>query len=266
MPEQQQHHISQEVVQYSSSPSSHSDGSSIASSLDELAKGLANGTLSRGKALRLVGGALLGAALGSIPGVAWADDRCSEGQTRCGDRCVNLLTNERHCGSCSNRCRSTQTCCKGRCVNLQRNERHCGSCFNRCEEGEECVGGVCQGGGCPSGTTPCGTQCCQTGETCVNGTCCPNAQLCGTGTSLTCCAEGEECVDGVCGPPPPTCTLSCPEGCMCEFRAEDGVQVCVTCESVAGGCSVVSSCDECGAGEVCVRRGGGLLCAPFEAC
>src|SRR5215217_4641945 len=238
MPEQQQHHISQEVVQYSSSPSSHSDRSSIASSLDELAKGLANGTLSRGKALRLVGGALLGAALGSIPGVAWADDRCSEGQTRC----------------------------EGRCVNLLRNERHCGSCFNRCEEGEECVGGVCQGGGCPSGTTPCGTQCCQTGETCVNGTCCPNAQLCGTGTSLTCCAEGEECVDGVCGPPPPTCTLSCPEGCMCEFRAEDGVQVCVTCESVAGGCSVVSSCDECGAGEVCVRRGGGLLCAPFEAC
>src|SRR5215217_8274600 len=118
MPEQQQHHISQEVVQYSSSPSSHSDGSSIASSLDELAKGLANGTLSRGKALRLVGGALLGAALGSIPGVAWADDRCSEGQTRCGDRCVNLLTNERHCGSCS----------------------------NRCAEGEECVSGVCQGG------------------------------------------------------------------------------------------------------------------------
>src|SRR5215217_1159037 len=108
MPEQQQHHISQEVVQYSSSPSSHSDGSSIASSLDELAKGLANGTLSRGKAIRWMGGALLGAALASVPGVAWADDdRCSEGQTRCGDRCVNLLTNERHCGSCSNRCRST---------------------------------------------------------------------------------------------------------------------------------------------------------------
>ena len=34
-------------------------------SFDELAKGLATGTLSRGKALRLVGGALLGAALAS---------------------------------------------------------------------------------------------------------------------------------------------------------------------------------------------------------
>jgi hypothetical protein len=85
-------------------------------SLDELAKGLATGTLSRGKAIRWMGGALLGAALASFPGVAWADDdRCSEGQTRCGERCVNL----------------------------QRNERHCGRCGNRCPEGSECVGGTC---------------------------------------------------------------------------------------------------------------------------
>ena len=45
-------------------------------SLDELAKGLASGTLSRGKALRWMGGALLGAALASVPGVAWADHDC----------------------------------------------------------------------------------------------------------------------------------------------------------------------------------------------
>ena len=46
-------------------------------SLDELARGLASGSLSRGKALRLIGGALLGAALAAVPGVARADDRCS---------------------------------------------------------------------------------------------------------------------------------------------------------------------------------------------
>src|SRR5918995_503304 len=153
-------------------------------SFDELAKGLATGTLSRGKAIRWMGGALLGAALASVPGVAWADDcrrlgrecrrdsqccsrncirrgddkvcGCPTGQARCNDRCVNLKRNERHCGSCSNRCRSTQTCCKGRCVNLQKNERHCGRCGHRCAEGQECEGGVCQGG-CPIGTTPCGT-------------------------------------------------------------------------------------------------------------
>lgn len=58
--------------------STHSGGSSIATSFDELAKGLASGTVSRGKALRMVGGALLGAALASVPGVALADDDCSQ--------------------------------------------------------------------------------------------------------------------------------------------------------------------------------------------
>jgi hypothetical protein len=85
-------------------------------SLDQLARALASGSLSRGKALRLMGGLLLGSALGSLPGVAWADDdRCSEGQTRCGERCVNLRTNERHCGSCSNRCAEGQECVNGEC-------------------------------------------------------------------------------------------------------------------------------------------------------
>jgi hypothetical protein len=43
-----------------------------ASSFDELAVGLSSGTLSRGKALRLMGAALVGGALASIPGIAWA--------------------------------------------------------------------------------------------------------------------------------------------------------------------------------------------------
>jgi len=56
------------------------DTSSVITSLDELTKGLATGTVSRRKALRWMGGALVGAALASVPGVAWADDdRCSEG-------------------------------------------------------------------------------------------------------------------------------------------------------------------------------------------
>ena len=41
-------------------------------SLDELAKGLASGTISRREAVRLVGAALLGGALASVPGFAWA--------------------------------------------------------------------------------------------------------------------------------------------------------------------------------------------------
>ena len=151
MPDQHEHHSSQ--VHYASP-----HGAGGATSFDELAKGLAGGTISRGKALRLLGAALFGGAVASVPGVAWANDRCSEGQTRCGDRCVNLQTNERHCGSCGNRCRSTQTCCKGKCVNTQTNERHCGGCFDRCDEGKECVAGVCEGGEpicTPSCPSPC---------------------------------------------------------------------------------------------------------------
>jgi hypothetical protein len=175
------------------------DSSGVITSFDELTKGLATGAVSRGKALRWMGGALVGAALAAIPGVAWADDyRCSEGQTRCGDRCVNLQTNERHCGSCGNRCRSTQTCCKGRCVNLQRNERHCGSCFNQCFEGSECVGGLCR---CPSGTTLCGGACvsdsCPEGQAFNFSTCkcelaCPSGTVaCGGACVSNTCPEGQ---------------------------------------------------------------------------
>jgi hypothetical protein len=182
-------------------------------SFDELARGLANGTLSRGKAIRLMGSALLGAALASVPGVAWANDRCSQGQTRCGDRCVNLQTNERHCGSCRNRCGPNQTCCKGRCVNLQKNENHCGSCSNRCDEGQECVEGMCSGGE-PICNPPC--------------------------------PAGEKCTEGVPGSFPfcdPICNPICPEGCLCERDGDGNGNVCTG--FVSGQVPSVDSCDQC---------------------
>lgn len=141
-------------------------------SLDDLARGLASDTISRGKALRWMGIALVGAALAVVPGVAWAA-ACPQGQTRCNNKCVNLKTNERHCGSCFNRCGSNQTCCKGRCVNLQRNERHCGCCFHRCAEEQECVSGVCQGpcqpvgGFCTNNNQCCSYNCDGGTESCV---------------------------------------------------------------------------------------------------
>jgi hypothetical protein len=41
-------------------------------SFAELAKGLASGNFSRGKALRIMGAALVGGALASFPGAAWS--------------------------------------------------------------------------------------------------------------------------------------------------------------------------------------------------
>jgi hypothetical protein len=182
-------------------------------SFDELAKGLASGTLSRGKAIRWMGGALLGAALASFPGVAWANDcrrlgrECRRDSQCCSRNCIRR-GDDKVCG-----CPTGQARCNDRCVNLKRNERHCGRCFHRCEEGEECMGGECQGGGCPSGTTPCGTQCCQTGETCLHGiACCPDAQVCGTGAFAICCTDpAHTCVDGFCECDPGT--TPCAGGC-----------------------------------------------------
>ena len=125
------------------------------SSFDELAKGLASGTVSRGKALRWIGSALGGVALASVPGVAWATDckpygrRCTGDRQCCSRNCIRNPSGEgRICG-----CPTGRTRCGDRCVNLQRNENNCGSCGNRCAEEQECVSGACEGGG-PAGCTP----------------------------------------------------------------------------------------------------------------
>jgi Stigma-specific protein, Stig1 len=186
-------------------------------SFDELAKGLATGTLSRGKALRWMGGALLGAALASVPGVAWANDcrrlgrGCRRDSQCCSGNCIRR-GDDKVCG-----CREGQTLCKkprgdGRCVNLKTNERHCGECFNRCPQGQECVDGVCSGGE-PICDPPC--------------------------------PEGQVCVQE--GPPGtlplcrPVCTPSCPQTCLCFVSGDGSGNVCI-----AGGSDpAVSSCDQC---------------------
>jgi hypothetical protein len=59
---------------------------SVGHSFDELARGLASGTVSRRGALKLVGGALLGGVLASIPGLGWAQGRqCPQGEHPCPD-------------------------------------------------------------------------------------------------------------------------------------------------------------------------------------
>jgi hypothetical protein len=181
---------------------------------DELAKGLATGTLSRGKAIRLVGGALLGAALASFPGVAWADGcrrlgrECRRDHQCCSKNCVRR-GDDKVCA-----CPEGQRRCNDRCVNLKRNENHCGSCSNRCAEGQECVGGVCSGG-------------------------------------------------------EPICTPSCPSGCECGDRADGTGTVCTDCTT---GCDLVTSCEQCSPGTICVvevpgNPPTGFLCGnPCQSC
>jgi hypothetical protein len=178
-------------------------------SLDELARGLATGTLSRGKAIRWMGGAILGAALASIPGVAWADDcrrlgrECRRDSQCCSRNCIRR-GDDKVCG-----CPEGKSRCNDRCVNLDRNENHCGECFNRCDEGVECVEGMCGGGSEPM--------------------CGPNPP----------CPEGEVCVQDLCRP---VCTPSCPQGtCECRRSGDGSGNVCTG----FGSGPIVSSCDQC---------------------
>jgi hypothetical protein len=152
-------------------------------SFDALAKGLASGTISRRKALRLMGTALLGGTLASIPGVAWATH--------------NGTPHGGGGGSAKGRCPQGTVNCRGQCVILAEDRNNCGGCGVVCPEGRTCVGGTC----CPteqvcgSGTS---ATCCAPGQPCLPSTtgeltCCPEGQVCGTGATATCCTDGQIC-------------------------------------------------------------------------
>lgn len=80
---------------------------------------------------------------------------CPEGQTACGDDCVDLQSSAAHCGSCDNECARGQSCvegecacvdgedCGGACVDVETDPSNCGGCGTRCEEGERCEDGLC---------------------------------------------------------------------------------------------------------------------------
>ena len=104
-------------------------------SFDELATELANGSLSRGKALKLMGAALVGGALASIPGIAEAapplkrsGKRCrSNGQCLSGLCVSGVCSGAFKCGRCGKDCA---------CVALDDGSIACvfcpgGSCFAR---------------------------------------------------------------------------------------------------------------------------------------
>jgi hypothetical protein len=87
-----------------------------ASSFDELAVGLSSGTLSRGKAIKLMGAALVGGVLASIPGIAEAAPPLKFPGRKC---------------KRDNQC-ATQLCLSGVCAGL-------GACRRRkCPEGCSC--------------------------------------------------------------------------------------------------------------------------------
>jgi hypothetical protein len=257
MPDQHEHQKSSQVH---FSPNSAGG----ATSFDELAKGLASGTLSRGKALRLLGAALIGGAFASMPGVAWA---AKGGNSECVRCCKETFGPGRERGQCISagaRGDCPVTCDGNGGVECSADFDPCGDVcceFNTREcvtiDGRpHCV--------CEVGKTECGGpthRCCFSDEVCVNGecTCAPEYTLCGNEAKdeFLCCSEGQfcckdpveggccdtPCCKGVCCLPGQTCVngqCTCTQGFTC------GNECCTDPSLCCGG-----SCCKPALGEIC---------------
>jgi hypothetical protein len=136
-------------------------------SFDALATGLASGSISRGRALRLMGAALVGGTLASFPGVALA---AKGGKSSCAKFCQSLFGANTPQEA---QCVSQGTKGQGPCFTCTP-ETLCGPNFTKptCTvTGQTYSCSTCQCE-CPSGQEVCGSTCgCPTGQTCQNGTC-----------------------------------------------------------------------------------------------
>lgn len=80
------------------------------------------------------------------------------GKTLCGDKCVDVSHDPKHCGSCDNACSGAERCesgacklecpfglsdCKGACVALAADSANCGECGRACDTGQLCVASKC---------------------------------------------------------------------------------------------------------------------------
>jgi hypothetical protein len=128
-----------------------------ASSFDELAVGLSSGTLSRGKALKLMGAALVGGALGSLGIREASADLCKPEGKAC-------KKNSQCCsGFCfNNTCRTQQIACRCfvlgveiamplTCGNCSSQDQILQACVAQCAEVDApTTGGECRlGSACP---------------------------------------------------------------------------------------------------------------------
>jgi hypothetical protein len=165
------------------------------SSFDELTRGLASGTLSRGRALRLMGAAVVGGTLASLGiGEAAAAPRGCKREGKNCKRDTQCCSGNCSGGKCA-ACPSAQVLCNGSCVSTS------------CSQGQifdpascACVAQCLQNGsfGCTLGTPCCSGTCNPTGFCCneLGGSCTADNQCCSNecDTDGTCCSV-EGCTD-----------------------------------------------------------------------
>ena len=190
------------------------------------------------------GGALLGlvgegraAACGKVGKKCDKNKDCCHGATckgkhcackgtlaACDGRCVDIDSDDAHCGGCGNACGAGRACCAGGCVDTSTSDGNCGACGTVCPATQECVAGRC--------TTP-------------NGGCAPGADSCANGgNSIPCAATGSGCI----------CSQSTEGTTVCGFGNTAGA-ACGQCDTTEDCIALV------GAGAFCVRTSGGC-CGP----
>jgi hypothetical protein len=124
---------------------------------DELASGLASGSISRGKALRLMGAALVGGTLASlgIGQVAAADDECKPLEKKCrkNNQCCSgncSKSGTSRSGTCAcqengGSCANNSQCCSGNCASGTCAAACVGGC-GHCTQDSDCCSGICFSG------------------------------------------------------------------------------------------------------------------------
>ncbi len=157
-----------------------------------------------------------------------AGPRCTLGLSFCSGTCVDLLSDDTHCGTCETKCVAPDICnagncappcsqgltlCGGNCVDINSDENHCGTCSNACGTGQLCDTGTCV---VDCGTlTRCGTSCFDT-QTDVNH--------CGGCTNP--CNTGEKCSGGVCSANCTTPFVNCSNTCVDTTSNQDNCGAC----------------------------------------
>lgn len=205
---------------------------------------------------------------------------CKPGQLLCKPvGCVEIASDDEHCGRCWNACSADQGCVGGRCTCTAKR------CPVGCCDGDQCrpgtADGACGAGGtacavcapgqfcngqtCTCGGASCAGCCdgvtCRTGESDAN--CGRNGGICEacTGTGVTCGGGGQA---GVCGCTPEPVGTTCANKCgMVRNNCGDEID----CTTVCTGCCNGSACLAGNADVNCGRNGETCrACTGAETC
>ena len=162
---------------------------------DELTSGLASGSISRGKALRLMDAALVGGTLASLGiGEAGADNLCKPD---------------------GKKCRKNAQCCSGKCEGGTC-AAACTSDGGTCSTSSDCCSGNCSNGfRCASGRVGLSNGTCA--KPCINGL--VDCASCSGGCASSAVGVGDFCSNSAAFPVIPCSDhRDCPEGQFCRFR------------------------------------------------